>query len=120
MLQLKNMFIGAFVILLAYYVGVFISISLSLPIPGPLLGLVFLLLLLFAFPNIEKHTTLVAQPFLKHMSVLFVPAVLGVGIYWSEIETNAVALVLAIGGTTVLSLGLAAWVANRLMKKKSM
>jgi holin-like protein len=120
MLQLKNTFIGAFAILLAYYGGVFLSGSLGLPIPGPLLGLVLLLSLLFAFPNIETHTTLVAQPFLKHMSVLFVPAVLGVGMYWSDIEANAMALVLAIGVTTALSLGLTAWVANKLMKKKSM
>lgn len=118
--QLKNMLIGTFAILLAYYAGVFLSASISLPIPGPLLGLVLLLVLLFAFPNIEAHTTLVAQPFLKHMSVLFVPAVLGVGIYWSDIEANAVALILAIVGATVLSLGLTAWIANKLMKQKSM
>ena len=117
MLQLKNTFIGAFAILLAYYGGGFLSASLGLPIPGPLLGLVLLLSLLFAFPSIEMHTTLVAQPLLKHMSVLFVPAVLGVSVYWSDIEDNAVALVLAIGGTTILSLGLTAWVASKLMKK---
>ena len=120
MLQLKNTFIGVFAILFAYYGGVFLSASLGLPIPGPLLGLVILLSLLFAFPNIETHTTLVAQPLLKHMSVLFVPAVLGVGTYWSDIEANAMALILAIGGTTALGLGLTAWVANKLMKKKSM
>jgi holin-like protein len=120
MLQLKNTFIGAFAILLAYYGGMFLSASLSLPIPGPLLGLVLLLSLLFVFPSIEKHTTLVAQPLLKHMSVLFVPAVLGVGIYWRDIEANALALFIAIGGTTALSLGLTAWVANKLMNKKTL
>lgn len=102
-------------ILLSYYCGMFLSHQLSLPIPGPLLGLVILLALLFFSPNLEKYTTLAALPFLKHMSVLFVPAVLGVSLYWNDIASNSVALFVAIVGTTALCLGLTGWFAGKLM-----
>ncbi|NDW20516.1 CidA/LrgA family protein [Alteromonas hispanica] len=107
--------IGGVMILLSYYCGMFLSHQLSLPIPGPLLGLVILLAVLFFVPNLEKSTTLVALPFLKHMSVLFVPAVLGVSLYWNDIASNSVALFVAIVGTTALCLGLTGWFAGKLM-----
>lgn len=102
-------------ILLSYYCGMFLSHQLNLPIPGPLLGLVILLAALFFIPNLETPATLVALPFLKHMSVLFVPAVLGVSLYWNDIASNGVALFFAIVGTTALCLGLTGWFAGKMM-----
>lgn len=116
-MQLKHRGIGGVIILLSYYCGMFLSHQLSLPIPGPLLGLIILLAVLFFIPNLEKSTTVVALPFLKHMSVLFVPAVLGVSLYWNDIALNSVALFVAIVGTTALCIGLTGWFAGKLMRE---
>jgi len=115
----KNYVIGAALVFGAYYVGNLVTHTFALPIPGPLVGLLFLLSLLFIFPIFEHHVANFALTPLKHMSLLFVPAVLGVSLYWSEIQQNALAIVLAIVVTTSLCLGTTGWISQRLFSKKN-
>lgn len=115
----KNYVIGAALVFSAYYVGNLVTYTFALPIPGPLIGLLFLLTLLFIFPIFEHHVANFALTPLKHMSLLFVPAVLGVSLYWGDIQQNALAIVLAIVVTTSLCLGVTGWVSQRLFSKKN-
>ena len=115
----KNYVIGAALVFGAYYVGNLVTHTFAIPIPGPLIGLLFLLTLLFIFPIFEHHVANFALTPLKHMSLLFVPAVLGVSLYWSEIQQNALAIVLALVVTTSLCLGVTGWVSQRLFSKKN-
>lgn len=107
MARASKWLIGWGVILLCYYAGMFISTSLNLPVPGTLVGLVLLLLILFLFSGLDKLVTIAAAPLLKHMSVLFVPAVLGVSLYWHDIQQNGLAIAIAIVVSTAISLGIA-------------
>lgn len=115
----KNYVIGAALVFGAYYAGNLVTHTFALPIPGPLIGLLFLLALLFIFPIVEHHVANFALTPLKHMSLLFVPAVLGVSLYWSDIQQNALAIVLAIVVTTSLCLGTTGWISQRLFSKKN-
>ena len=99
--------VGWGVILLCYYAGIVISASFHLPVPGTLVGLCLLLIMLFLFSGLDSFIALAAAPLLTHMSLLFVPAVLGVGIYWQDIMQNWMAIAIAIVVSTGMSLGLA-------------
>lgn len=107
--------LGFVLIFLFYFIGEIAVRVLSLPLPGTLMGL--LLLLVFQFFQSRPSPILHAggAPLLKYMSVLFVPAVLRVAIYWQHIEENLAAVSLAIVGTTIVSLGIAALLAQRLL-----
>ena len=52
------------------------------------------------------------------MSVLFVPAVLGVSAYWKEIAENGWAIGIAIIITTCISLGISAKIAEKLLSSR--
>lgn len=66
------------VILVCQLLGEVIVHALSLPLPGPVLGMIFLLGLLLFRPNYANSVNSTAQGLLAHLSLLFVPA--GVGI----------------------------------------
>lgn len=116
--NVRHAAVGALLVFAAYYLGLFVVNALALPIPGPLMGLLLLLGVLFIFPKLEVHTARFVSLPLKHMSLFFVPAVLGVSIYWSDIQTNALAIAIAIIATTSLSLGLTAWFSQKLFRSK--
>lgn len=110
--------VGAAAVFIAYYLGLLIVDAASLPIPGPLLGLFLLLMALFCFPTLEHHVAPAVTFPLKHMSLLFIPAVLGVTMYWGDIKTYALAIVIAIVVTTSFSLGFTAWLSQQLLNSK--
>lgn len=116
--NVRHAAVGALLVFAAYYLGLFVVNALALPIPGPLMGLLLLLGVFFIFPKLEVHTARFVSLPLKHMSLFFVPAVLGVSIYWSDIQANALAIAIAIIATTSLSLGLTAWFSQKLFRSK--
>ena len=118
MRNVSNAVVGAILVFAAYYAGLFAVTMLALPIPGPLVGLCLLLGVLFTFPKLEVPTARFVTFPLKHMSLFFVPAVLGVSIYWDDIQANALAVAIAIIFTTSLSLGITAWFAQKLFCSK--
>lgn len=73
--------------------------TLGLPVPGPVLGLALLLPLLAWRPAVLAMVRPTAQTLLQHLSLLFVPAGVGVMLHLSRIGEEA----LAIGVALVLS-----------------
>jgi len=78
------------------------------------------LLMLLAWQFFRRKTPMLllagGTPILKHMAMLFVPAVLGVGVYWQEISENITGIALAIIVSTAVSLGIAAWIAQKILQ----
>jgi putative effector of murein hydrolase LrgA (UPF0299 family) len=58
--------------------GEIITRALGLPLPGPVLGMVLFLLLLVLLPTYANSVKSTAQGLLAHLSLLFVPAGVGV------------------------------------------
>ncbi|PRO71246.1 murein hydrolase transporter LrgA [Alteromonas alba] len=116
--HVKSTLYGWLIIIGCYLVGEFFVLVTDLPLPGALIGLLLLLsgLLLRQRPAVTVGRG--AQPLLTHMSVLFVPAVIGVGLFWAEVSENALGIALALVATTIVALGFTAWFAQRLMKAK--
>ncbi len=108
--------LAAFTILLLFQcLGEGIVFLLQLPIPGPVAGMLLLMAALLAWPRLQHAIEEAANTLLSHLSLLFVPA--GVGVYaaagsgsghWLAILASLVAsTVLALAVTGLLLKGLA-------------
>ncbi|MEG3766711.1 CidA/LrgA family protein [Alteromonas sp. 14N.309.X.WAT.G.H12] len=107
--------VGFILITLFYFAGELLVNLLNVPFPGTLVGLLLLLLFLFQRKRVPSVIVAGATPLLKYMTLFFVPAVLGVGVYWDDIAGSFTAIFIAIFFTTIVSLGVSAWIAQKLM-----
>ena len=106
-------------ILLCQLSGEVMVRGLGLPMPGPVVGLMILLLLLLAR---DRFAMLARGPLqgdgvegasrglLAHLSLLFIPAGVGVVQRLDVLAGNALAITAALVVSTTLSLGVTAWV----------
>ena len=81
----------------------------SLPLPGPVVGMVLLFVFLVIrgrvlSPGVPKDLAGVGDGLLNHLSLLFVPAGVGVMAHFALLEADWVALSTAIIGSSVLTI----------------
>lgn len=97
--------INTLVILLLFQtIGEAIAHGLSLPVPGPVIGM----LLLFCFLMLKKEVIGVMAPtvhgLLKHLSILFVPAGVGVMVHGQRIAAEWLPITVALVFSTVFAI----------------
>ena len=80
------------------------------PVPGPVLGMALLWALMLAWPAIADMVRPVGEGILRHLSLLFVPAGVGVVGHISQLGTQTLSLAVAILVSTVLAMIAGAWV----------
>ncbi|CAG9169302.1 CidA/LrgA family protein [Cupriavidus pinatubonensis] len=107
-----------FAILLVFQsVGEVISYALRLPVPGPVLGMIMLFgWLVFddrLLPIIQGTTS----ELLKHLSLLFVPAGVGIMVHANRIEGEWMPILIALVVSTWLAIATTAVVTRMLMRK---
>lgn len=90
--------------------------TLGLPVPGPVLGLALLLPLLAWRPAVLAMVRPTAQTLLQHLSLLFVPAGVGVMLHLNRIEEEALAIGVALVLSTWVGLVVAALTLQWLMR----
>ena len=97
--------IHAIILLLACQLGgeVFAR-GLGLPIPGPVLGMLALVALLSLIPPLRDLMRPVTSGFLGHLSLLFVPAGVGVVGHFDALGGQVLGIGLAILGSTALAI----------------
>jgi len=76
----------------------------GLALPGPVLGMVLLAGLMLAFPRIHGVVQGLANGLLAHLSLLFVPAGVGVVAHLHLLGEHGIALVLALVASTITGL----------------
>ena len=108
-------FIG---IVSCYLTGEWVVQITHVPLPGALIGMLLLLVILLFRQRSPGAVAQVAQPLLGHMTLLFVPAVVGVMAFWPEVKQNLTGIILALVITTVLSMGITARIAQQILKRK--
>lgn len=92
-------------VLLAFQLmGEVISRALLPALPGPVLGMVLLLAALLALPRLAETIRPTANGLLGHLSLLFVPAGVGVVGHLDLIAAHGLALVSALVLSTVLAI----------------
>lgn len=107
-----------FAILLVFQsVGEVISYALHLPVPGPVLGMI----LLFGWLVFDDRLLPIIQgttsELLKHLSLLFVPAGVGIMVHASRIEGEWFPILIALVVSTWLAIATTAVVTRMLMRK---
>ncbi|PZX19077.1 putative effector of murein hydrolase LrgA (UPF0299 family) [Palleronia aestuarii] len=83
--------------------------ALGLPVPGPVVGLIFLLIALFARPKLEEMLRPVTRTLLGNLSLLFVPAGVGIVGHFGTLRESGLALIGIILVSTALAIVAGAW-----------
>jgi holin-like protein len=99
-------------------IGEALALGLNLPVPGPVAGFICLAILLAALPRLRHGIAPTTDGLLRHLSVLFVPASVGVMQQAGRLRAEAVAIGVAVLVSTLLTLAVTAltfqFVARRL------
>ena len=98
-------------------IGEALNKALHLPVPGPVLGLILLLIGLRLSPLIRLQIGQSADALLAHLSLLFIPAGVGVILYFRELLANGWALIVVLLISTWVGLAVTALVAQALIKR---
>jgi holin-like protein len=85
-------------------IGEVLSYLLRLPIPGPVLGMALLLVVLMARPSAVATLRPTSLELLKHLSLLFVPAGVGVMLHVARIASEWLPILVALLASTALAI----------------
>jgi holin-like protein len=95
-------------LLVCQLAGEVIVRGLALPVPGPVLGMALLFVLMLARVPIAKEIDDTANTLLKHLSLLFVPAGVGVVQNLAVLGHEGLRLILVVVLATVITLAVTA------------
>lgn len=112
--------LGAIATLLVYQlVGEVLVHFFDLPVPGPVVGMLLLFISLWMKGSIPDalHTT--ANTILQHLSLLFVPAGVGVMVHFSRVSGEVVPILVAVLGSTALAIAAAALTMQTLIRLRT-
>jgi holin-like protein len=104
-------------LLLFQALGETASFVLRLPLPGPVIGLMLLLAYLLIRPTTIDGLRATALDFLRHLSLLFVPAGVGIMLHGARLQAEGWKLLLAVVVSTVLTLAVTAMVTRWALRK---
>src|SRR5258707_15245746 len=85
-------------------------------IPGPVVGLILLLAFLALRTSVNASLDEVASTFIQHFGLLFVPAAVGVVMFWPHLKAHAVAIGAALLISVVLTIAVTALVLKGLSR----
>jgi len=104
---------GLTVLLVFQLLGEVVSNYFRLPVPGPVIGMLLLFTVLLVIGSRPSLDT-ASKPLIQHLSLLFLPA--GVGIFFlpNHFDDQWPAILFAIIPATLISLVLTAWLLKRL------
>ena len=97
--------------------GELVTRALAIPVPGPVLGMVMLFLLLVYRGSIPKQLATVADGLLGHLSLLFVPAGVGVMLHFPLLGDDWMAITVALVVSTVATIAVTALVMSWLTRQ---
>ena len=108
---------GLVQILLFQSLGELVSKFILPTLPGPVIGLVLFLGWLLLRKGINTHLAAVADAFSQYLGLLFVPAAVGVVLFLPKLKENALAIICALVGSVILTIGSSAVVVRFLHGK---
>jgi holin-like protein len=116
-------FLNGIAILLFYQLaGTIFVLWLDIKTPGPVLGMILLFATLLLMRRIPESLSFSADHLLKHLSLLFVPAGVGVVTHLQRIGSEWFPIVTTLFVSTLVSMAVTAWVMQwmvRMLRKSS-
>lgn len=89
---------------------------LGLAVPGPVIGLLLLFVALVAFPPVMRHIDEASGALLAHLSLLFIPAGVGVIVHLGRLDDAVGGVVITLVVSTLAGLTVTALTLQRLMR----
>jgi holin-like protein len=109
--------LGAITILLVYQLlGEVIALVFKLPVPGPVIGFAALFLTLVVRGAVGDSLRETANGLLGHLSLLFVPAGVGVMVHLGRLRDEWLPIVVALVLSTAITIAVTALVMQGLMR----
>jgi holin-like protein len=109
--------INTFLTLLIFQtLGESLAYAFALPIPGPVIGMVLLFCYLLVKHDAAAKLAPITIEFLKHLSLLFVPAGVGIMVHAQRVATEWLPITVALAVSTTASLVVTALVLRWLQK----
>lgn len=103
-------------LLLLQLLGEALVVTLGLPVPGPVLGMALMLALLGLRPKLLDLLKPTTTGLLQHLSLMFVPAGVGVMVHLQRLGDEALAIGVALVVSTLVGMASAAWAMLWLMR----
>ncbi len=107
------------VLILCQFAGEVAARSLRLPLPGPVLGLLLLLAILTVRGGPGEPLRDASNGLLRHLSLLFVPAGVGIVTQLDALARDWAAILASILASTALSLAVTGWIMQRLSRGRA-
>ena len=117
--QQMEILIAITILLACQLTGEALVMWFALPIPGPVVGMLLLLLVLIGRGKPSRPLTSTANALLSHLSLLFVPAGVGVIVHIHRLGDEWLPIVLALVLSTFITLVLTALLMSALLKISS-
>lgn len=103
-------------LLVCQLVGELLVQFIALPIPGPVVGMSLLFLLLAIKRGIPQRLRQTCLTLLSHLSLLFVPAGVGVMVYFEAIAQEWLVILVALVVSTIATIAVTAFTMSRLAR----
>ena len=107
---------GITLLLIYQLVGEVLVFFTGLSIPGPVVGMLLLLATLIIRGRVSESLNATANSLLSHLSLLFVPAGVGVMVHFQRIEAEWLPMGVALLLSTVLSLAFTAFILSVMIR----
>lgn len=107
------------VILSCQLLGEIIVVASGLPLPGPVVGMALLFIGLLIRGGIPEGLDRMADGLLSHLSLLFVPAGVGVMLHAQLIGSELLPLAASIIISTMITIVVTAWIMQSLSRKSA-
>lgn len=106
-------------LLVCQLLGEVIARAFDLAIPGPVIGMGLLLCILLYRESVPESLSHTANGILAHLSLLFVPAGVGVVAHLAILGTEWQAILGSLIGSTVITVLVTGWVLQKMHRRKS-
>jgi holin-like protein len=114
---METRMLGALTMLLVYQLIGEVTVQLAgLPVPGPVVGMLLLFVTLWVRGRIAEPLRDTANGILQHLSLLFVPAGVGVMVHFARVSGEWLPIIVAVLASTALAIGVSALVMQALMR----
>ncbi len=105
-------------ILACQLLGEFAVSALGAPLPGPVAGMILLFSFLLIKGSVPEQLAIVSSGLLNNLSLMFVPAGVGVMVHFEVLGTDAVPISVALVVSTLLTVAVTAFLMSRLNKNQ--
>ena len=89
-----------------------------LPIPGPVAGMIVMLIALMIRGRVPDGVRLVSEGLLKYLTLLYVPAGVGIMVYFTTLGQNLLTIAVTLIGSIVITQVVTALVLKALTRKR--